>query len=233
MALQTARATRTARTLRPLMATPPRKPGRPRKAPEQPEPGGIEQHNGAETVAPLKASTLRRIEAVRPAFKAHVTMFTHMDKKAGELAPDFMRAFRMWKAETEGSFVTFVRLFDDTVPVNRDPDPKDRQNQGYRAHSTYRAADYLRRLVPVEEGEREESDERAGPLSVSVAFVRLLAAIVALIPGNQVEKLWEVIGTELQWSERKVSTLREEVEEVEPLVEAKAERGHLAVESVH
>jgi hypothetical protein len=178
----------------------------------------------------LSRRVMRRIEDVRAPFKTHVTMFGHMDEKAADLAPDFMKAFRAWKDETKGSFVTFVRMFDDTVPVNRDPDPKDRANTGYKAHRTYRAADYLRRLVPGEEGEEAAEKEGGGPVSVSDAFVRLLAAIVALIPGNQVEKLWEVIGTELHWSQGKVATLRTSVEEVEPLVEARVERNTLVVE---
>lgn len=233
MALQTARMTHTTRSTRAVMAPPPRRPGRPRKTVEPtPEPSGIE--DGADTVVPLKARTVRLIDAVRVPFKTHVTMFGHMDEKAADLAPGFMRAFDSWKAETDGSFVTFVRLFDDTIPANRDPDPKDRTNQGYRNHRAYRAADYLRRLAgPRDTEERDTGEEREGPLPVSMAFIRLLAAIVALIPGNQVEKLWEIIGSELHWTEGRVTTLRTQVEEVEPLVEAKADRGHLAVEPVH
>lgn len=226
-----------AHTTRRTMAPPPvpvarRKPGRPRAIPAPTDAGTDELIEDIEAQTPLKARTSRLIENIRAPFKTHVTMFGHMDEKAADLAPDFMKAFRAWEAETEGSFVTFVRLFDDTIPANRDPDPKDRGNQGYKNHRAYRAADYLRRLVPGEEAEREKPD-RDAPLPVSEAFVRLLAAIVALIPGNQVEKLWEIIGSELHWSEGKVTTLRTQVEEVEPLVEAKTDRGHLSVEAVH
>ena len=232
MALQAARTTRrTAAPMHPSVAR--RKPGRPRATPAPTDAGVDELIEDIEGPAPLKARTTRLIEAVRTPFKTHVTMFGHMDEKAADLAPDFMKAFRSWKAETNGAFVTFTRLFDDTIPVNRDPDPKDRENTGYRNHRAYRAADYLRRLVPGEESEQDEREDKEGPLPVSTAFVRLLAAIVALIPGNQVEKLWEIIGSELHWSEGKVTTLRSQVEEVEPLVEAKTDRGHLMVEAVH
>lgn len=228
--LQTARVTSAARraAMPPPVPVARRKPGRPRSIPAPTDAGTDELIQDIEAATPLKARTLRLIEGVRAPFKAHVTIFGHMDEKAADLAPEFMKAFRTWEAETSGSFVTFVRLFDDTVPANRDPDPKDRENQGYRNHRSYRAADYLRRLVPGEEGEEKKPD-RDAPLPVSEAFVRLLAAIVALIPGNQVEKLWEILGTELHWSKTKVDGLRTQVEEVEPLMEATAERGHLTV----
>jgi hypothetical protein len=184
-----------------------------------------------EDMPSLTKRTQRRIEDIRAPFKSHVTAFGHMDDKAQDIAPDFMRAFNAWKGETNGSFVTFVRLLDDTVPANRDPDPKDRGNQGYRSHRTYRAADYLRRLVAAPEEGEEGVEREGGPASVSDAFVRLLAAIVALIPGNQVDKLWTVIGTELKWSERRVATLREQVQDVEPLVEAHVEQRQVVVET--
>lgn len=211
-----------------------RKPGRPRKEDaEEPAPSTRGRQATAEVEEappPLSKRVARRIEDVRAPFRTHVTAFGHMDEKAQDIAPDYMAAFAAWRAETEGNFVTFVRLFDDTVPANRDPDPADKNNQGYKNHRTYRAADYLRRLAPlVEEGE-EGREEREGPTSVSDAFVRLLAAIVALIPGNQVEKLWEVIGKELHWSERRVTTLRESVQDVEPLVEAHVEQRQVVVE---
>jgi hypothetical protein len=204
-----------------------RKGTRPAARVPEPEPE-VEEEEGPQ----LSRRTSKRIEDIRAPFRTHVTAFGHMDEKAQDLAPDFMRAFNAWKAETDGTFVTFVRMFDEDVPPNRDPDPKDRTNLGYRNHRTYRAADYLRRLVaaPEEGAEGVERGDREGPSSVSEAFVRLLSAIVALIPGNQVDKLWGLIGSELHWSERRVASLREQVQDVEPLVEAHVEQRQVVIE---
>lgn len=175
----------------------------------------------------LKRGTTRLIEDVRRPFHAHVTAFGTMHRKSVELAPSFMRAFGAYQADTGGTFVAFVRLFDDTVPPNRDPDPNERSNIGYRNHPTYRAADYLRRLAPLERAAEVEDHER--PAGMSEAFVRLLAAIVTLIPEAQRARLWAIVGDELHWTERRVETLRTEVEQAEPLVEAGISKHHLTV----
>lgn len=168
----------------------------------------------------LKPRTEKLIDGIRAPFRAHVAEFRRMDAKAAELAPPFMRAFAAYQADTGGaSFISFVRTLDPSVPADRD---------GYRSNDTYRAADYLRRLVAPETGEVVEDPNR--PAGMSEAFVRLLAAIVALIPGNQVERLWGIIGEELHWSERRVANLRTEVDEAQPLIDSHVERNALVVE---
>jgi hypothetical protein len=168
----------------------------------------------------LKPRTVKLIDGIRPGFRAHVTEFARFHSKAEDLAPPFMRAYAAYQADTGASFVSFVRFLDPDVPADR---------EGYKAHTVYMAADYLRRLVAQPEGETVEDADR--PAGMSEAFVRLLAAIVALIPGNQVERLWGVIGSELKWSERRVTTLRTQVEQAEPLLESHVERNALVVDS--
>lgn len=183
--------------------------------------GGIDAGVDDEPIV-LKVRTQRIIDALRADFKPFIVAFGHFTEKRAQLAPRFMKAYDTWKEETQGTFVGFVRLLDPSVPADRD---------GYRAHRTYQAAENLRSLVQSDtEDERSTANDKDRPLGMSDAFVRLLAVIVALIPGNQVEKLWTLIGEELHWSPGKVTNLRASVEEVEPLVDAKAERGHLTVQ---
>lgn len=170
----------------------------------------------------LKPRTVRLIDGIRAGFSSYVAEFIRFNRKAADIAPDFMKAYKAYEADTSGTFVSFVRMLDPEVPEG--------PGQPYKGHPTYNAADYLRRLVADEEREGEEVEDRDKPAGMSEAFVRLLAAIVALIPGNQVEKLWGIVGSELRWSERRVQTLREQVEQADPLLEAHPEGRGLAVE---
>lgn len=203
--------TRTVSRRAPITRQPASRTARPIVAPEPEE---------VEEEPQLKPRTLKLIDTIRAPFRHHVAEFGRFHAKAEDLAPPFMRAFAAYQADTGASFVAFVRHIDPTVPADRD---------GYKANGTYMAADYLRRLVATPQGSTVEDADR--PAGMSEAFIRLLAAIVALIPGNQVEKLWGVIGAELHWSERRVQNLRTEVDAATPLIESHVERNSLVVEA--
>lgn len=168
----------------------------------------------------LKPRTIRLIDGIRAPFRAHLSEFVRMHSKAEDLAPEFMRAFIAYQADTGSTFVNFVRYLDPDVPSG--------PGQPYKSHSTYMAADYLRRLVAAPQGETVENPD--APAGMSEAFVRLLAAVIALIPGNQVERLWTIIETELKWTTGRVTKLRAQVEEAEPLVPSHVEHNSLVVD---
>jgi hypothetical protein len=155
-------------------------------------------------IAALTARTQHAIDAVRSDFLAYAKDSAALGTKKSTLAPKFMRAFEAWEEETEGTFVSFVRLYDVKVPEDRD---------SYKSHPTYMAADYLRRLVA--QAARPKTKRRsASPLE---ALARTLALIVPAL-GDDPTPLWDAFKSRLKWKDTQIHRLQSLVEHAEPLL---------------
>lgn len=173
----------------------------------------------------LSAKTTRAVDVIRVTFRAFVTDFARITVSREELAPKFMKTFNQWQAESGGTFVDFIRLLVPDVPHDR---------EGYRAHSAYQAADYLRRLVQQEARTGSTPTERAEairnrPVSPRVALARIVASIMPLIDPSALEALWKAMHDQLNWSDGQVAGIKTLVTDETPLVRIRAPRGiHLA-----
>lgn len=141
-----------------------------------------------------KASTL--IAALRSPFKAFAEGFTHLLTARAELAPQFMKAFVAWRAETRGTFVQFVHLLDPSVPLER---------KGYRNNNVYRSADYLRRLSNRPRLARPPNPKTA-PVSPMVALAKLVATVMPLV--DPTGTILDAFVREMHWSPQQVARLK-------------------------
>lgn len=146
------------------------------------------------TPVPITAKTQILINQVMASFLAYSDGFTHLTEARGDLAPRFMKACVAWQSETGGQFVDFVRVVDPTVPKDR---------KGYRAHSSYMAADNLRRLNGPQ---REPLPEGARPASAYTALARLVATVLPVVDPTGV--IWAAFVKQMHWSEKQAQRLR-------------------------
>src|SRR5438132_48853 len=79
------------------------------------------------------------MDELRPAFRDLGQGLDQVTKKRAEIAPLFVRGYRIWRRETHRPFIAFVHELDPTMPVN--------DRDAYRQHSSYRAAQYLLQLA--------------------------------------------------------------------------------------
>lgn len=168
-------------------------------------------------VAELTTKTRKAVEAIRRPFGVFIKDFSSLSEKREDLAPKFMKAFNLWATETGGTFVEFVRFLDPSLPQS---------SKEYRAHRSYGAADYLRRLVAqARRGERSTertAQERAtAPATPMVGMARVLSALMQLIPEDQHIKITEAISEELHWNDRQILRLEQLMQEHIPLVAPK------------
>lgn len=165
----------------------------------------------------MTAKTRKLVDAVRAPFRAFSSALADVTATRAELAPAFMRAFEAFKHDTSKGLADFVRELDPSVPVDRD---------GYRAHRSYQAADYLRRLVANANrpagGNRAQRPTAATPMD---GMARLIRSVLPLIGADQITRLWETIGRELHWSERQVLALADRVDKADPLIDVRPPRG--------
>jgi hypothetical protein len=183
-----------------------------------------------ETAKTASKATQKLIDAVREPFVAYTQQYVALGQTRSKLAPPFMKAYNSWAGETGGSFVAFVRLFDATVGLKSDE---------YRNHSTYQAAEYLRRRArDIAAAQEVAAAEAAGELPVGAAGVgadapatpmdalaRFVAMVLPLIAHEDQPKVWQFFTTEYNWSERRVSALREMVEAAKPFATVRTEKG--------
>lgn len=170
---------------------------------------------------PLSSKVQRIVDTLRPSFDAYTRDYTALAVRREELAPKFMKAFGAWQTETGGTFVQFVRLFDATIGESREE---------YRAHRSYQAADYLRRLAGRQTRAPESSTERATriastPVRPMQGFARVLAAVVPLVQPEALSALWKAVESELHWSPEQVARLQTLVTEATPLIRMAPTRG--------
>lgn len=151
----------------------------------------------------LSTSTSKLVAGIRDDFGAFVDGFVSLTTDRSTLAPKFMRAFEAWAKETKGSFVDFVRVLDAKVPADRD---------GYRAHPTYQAADYLRRKQADAGRERDTTPEDERPVSLNTALVYLLATVMPIV--DPTESIWHAFTKEMRWSPEQAQRLKERAAKV-------------------
>lgn len=156
----------------------------------------------------LTARTVRLVDDIRVPFKAFSEGHALLEKGRQQLAPKFMRACAAWQEETSGTFVAFVQLLDPTVPADRD---------GYKAHTTYAAADYLRRLMgaaATRQGKGDSDGEKpASPVQVIAALLATMAPVV-----ENMDAVWSAFETRLHWSSQRVKHLQQLVGQSPPLL---------------
>lgn len=159
----------------------------------------------------LSASLAKIVDAIRKPFMAFAQQHGAMLQRRAELAPQFMAAFGDWQKETgRGAFVEFCRVIDPSIPVERD---------GYRAHASYQAADYLRRLV----GRTDQGNGRATPVrSSSMALARLLATILPLVREKEHDAVWAAVEAEFGFRRGQVVTLQRMTAATQPFLELHA-----------
>lgn len=165
----------------------------------------------------LSAKVKRAVTAITAPFKAFTRQFAAMSIRREELAPKFMNAARLWMAETNHSFVEFVRFLDPNVGGTRNE---------YRSHRTYQAADYLRRL---DQNLRRKSQTAAGggravdaPAPPTDVVARILGSLMEIIPEERQQEVWDSMASQLHWTPRQIQRLQTQVEHVDPLVHIRA-----------
>jgi len=180
----------------------------------------------------ITAKTKRLIEGIEKRFSTYVKNFIGVRKSGEELAPEFMKAFNQWASEVGrgATFVKFVQMLDDSVPIRSRTQGDE---QGYRDHRTYQAADYLRKINA---GTRSRSTAGAGDAegtqagkraaTVSNPVLRVLAALQNLLPMGQRHTLWEATMQEFGWNQQQVQKAQAQIndQKVTPLVIANATR---------
>lgn len=147
----------------------------------------IARHTPDQTT--LTAKTRALIDNVRTSFVTFVDDFSALvSSSRQDLAPRIMRAYGAYREETGGTFVDFVRQLDSTVPADR---------AKYRAHRSYQAADYLRRLVAAapRTATRSRGPKPATPL---VALARLMATVLPAV--DPTGAVWAAFVKEMHWS---------------------------------
>lgn len=100
------------------------------------------------------------LNEVRPAFRELGTGLATLTRKREQLAPTFIKTYALWQRETRRTFLAFVHELDPSVPVN--------DRAGYRKHSSYRAAEYLKGLVTNPEKKKSKGLTPLAALAVTI-----------------------------------------------------------------
>lgn len=140
------------------------------------------------------------IEKLRQPFGTFVTEHGLLSTSRASLAPPFMQAFQLYETETGKTFVDYVRLFDPSLPAERD---------AYRASRVYMAADYLRRKVA--EAERASKPAKRGP-KPATPFVALARFVATFLPGGTEDPVWHTFAKAMHWGERQNAKLQAIIE---------------------
>lgn len=166
----------------------------------------------AETTPDLSSKVRKAVDAIKKPFISFTKDFASLAVRREELAPQFMKAFGMWQAETAGTFVDFIRMLVPEIGNTR---------AEYRNHRAYQAADYLRRIVGNAARRPRTASERAtAPAPPTDAIARILASLLTVITDERQQgQVWQAMQTQLHWSNRQVQRLQTQVEHVDPLVQ--------------
>lgn len=155
----------------------------------------------------VSTKTQKVVDAIKKPFLSFAKEFGSLVQTREELSPKFMRAFGLWASETNGTFVTFVRTLDPSIPENR---------EGYRGHRTYQAAEYLRRLQARGPRIRKERPEDA-----AVSPIGMLARTVAsVLPMVDATAFWQAFIAEARWTPRQVTRFQSLVATAKPITAA-------------
>jgi hypothetical protein len=158
----------------------------------------------------ISKKTKKGIDALKKPFMAFSTAFGALAISRAELAPKFMKVYGAYLQETGGSYVDFVRMVDPSVPADR---------AAYREHKSYKAAEYLRRLV----ARRDVKGNRQKPVRSNLAaMARLIATIQPLVA--DVEAFWKGLSAEFGLTARQTGRLRQVVGASQPLLKINVAR---------
>lgn len=159
----------------------------------RPSTSNLDSGSTPTALSPLSPKTLHMIDDIRKPFGAFVEDFGTLTASRAALAPKFMKVFAAYASDSGGSFVQFCRVLDPKVPFDRD---------GYRAHPTYQAADYLRRLAVRDTTPAASIPESERPVTPLVALARLIATLKIS------DQVWTIFVENMHWSENQAKRLR-------------------------
>lgn len=179
----------------------------------------------------LTAKTKKAVDLIRKSFTTFVKDFASLAEKREVLAPRFMKAYNSWAEETGGSFIDFVRYLVPDVPAQSRSNDK---GPGYRDHRAYQAADYLRRraqeLKRKEDLAKQTPQQRQKQIASAAATpmyaaAKVLAALLAIVPPEEQDKIRAAMHDTLHWSDRQVERVMKLGLETQPLVVPRLPRG--------
>lgn len=162
--------------------------------------------SGVKSMNELSAALKRQIEAVKKSFNSFAKELGLVNETRAELAPRVMKAQAAFQTETgNASWLGFYRLLDPTIPTDRD---------GYRAHPSYKAGEYLRRLSGRSDvgGKGTQSTRGKGVNGLA----RVIATLLPIV-SNQ-DALWAGIAKEFSLTARQIGNLRTATGQVKPLM---------------
>jgi hypothetical protein len=170
------------------------------------------------TLETLNAAAKRQVLALRRPVMDAARQFGAVRERLSDLAPKIVKLFNMILADNEAfTFVSFVRLFDPTVPTHA----ADRNGEtGYRNHRTYYTLAYMRRLVQLQ-GTRRRTPGGVRD-SATDALARTLATVLQVVEDS--EAVWHAIQSEFQFTERLMTRLRKRVDATKPLIQLEPTR---------
>lgn len=159
------------------------------------------------------------ITFLRPKLQGFADEYKALTIKKGELAEPFMDGAALWARETGRSFVDYVRAIDPTVPGDR---------EGYRTHTSYMAADYLRRAATV--GSARAGNNAGGraarPTRTNATgrMARLLATVLKIVKAEDHAAIWQAIADQLAMTPRQITGLKAATDATQPLFTLEAKR---------
>lgn len=171
---------------------------------------------------PLSARIVKMIDGIRDPFVGYADALKTVNERRADFAPKFMKVFHAWQAETEDSFIAFVRVLVPDLPMER---------KVYIKHPASIAADNLRSLYNrLERGKAKTPAERAQaiqnkPVAPRVAFTRILAAFLPFLDASGVEQLRKVMSDQLHWTPGQINSVVADSTAAPPLVRVKAPKG--------
>lgn len=104
------------------------------------------------------------LDELRPAVCELGRGVDQLTRRRAEIAPLFVRAYQIWRRETQRPFIAFVHELDPTMPLNN--------RSAYRQHGSYRAAQYLLQLV--EKPKRTPKARGLTPLALLAVTIKSL-----------------------------------------------------------
>lgn len=175
----------------------------------------------ADLFAKLTQDTRRKVETLRTTFSSYADSLKQAFTKREELVQPVMKLYGLCMSEIPNlSYVQFMGMLDPSIPINqRDDKTVDgRLIKGYRAHPTYIAGEYVRRLaLQNQRGTKSDGTgaRQRGP-NATERLARLLATMVPLV--KDAEAFWLAVGGELQVDGSALAKLRRLTDSTEPLL---------------
>lgn len=156
------------------------------------------QTGADEPEATISVRTRKLIDAVKRSFKTYAHDMTEVFKTKQDLAPDFMKAYTSFEKDTGGSLIDFVREIDPNVPADR---------AGYRAHSSYRAAENLRRIVQqATQAAKPKVPKEQRPVPPMLALAKLVATVLPKL--DPTGAIYAAFVKEMRWTEQQAARLQ-------------------------